>query len=424
MRTFLLLVSIGLAVEAQAATPRVIYVDANAAPGGNGTAARPYNAIADAVTLARSEGGHPTIKVDPGFYEIESTITIDFPVELAGSNVLEMDSNGWPTGVVRSGTESQIVGSTALGASTLVSVGRTDGVVINGVSVHGFTLVSGPGGGHDIELQQVQNFSVSGNVVTGLSTTATNFGIYPGASSGVISGNYISGVGCGSCIRSGYPGSPANIIFAGNRSVHNRNAGVLLGGMTYALPEHGDQLDALVSGNDISENTGTTADVGLRIFIGRQDPPNTQGEGNVHALVVGNRLVGNLIGVSLDAGFPYRQSAVPPPNGPLTCDTRVFTGTLNVTFLGNTLSGSQQTPAVISFTRLQATLNPTTQLSRWQYLHNATYIVNDPQKILAGYQKDDPSTDPYVGGLCAADLTHEVLGNTLDYNGALVQPTP
>src|SRR5262249_2907437 len=198
-----------------------------------------------------------------------------------------------------------------------------------------------------------------------------NGGYGAGGSSVVIVVNYIAGVGCGACIRGGYPDSPASIEFTGNRSVHNRNIGLLLGGASYGIPEHGDRLDVIVIGNDLSENTS----IGLRIFILRKDPPDTQSSGAVHALIRGNRLVGNQIGISLDAGFPYRQVRVPPPSGPLVCDTRVYTGTLDVTLIGNTLSGSLLTPALISFTRFQATLN-SALLPFWQYLHNATYIIN------------------------------------------------
>src|SRR5262249_25096574 len=158
---------------------------------------------------------------------------------------------------------------------------------------------------------RVQNSSVRNNVVTGPPTVTTaNQGIGPVASSGRIVGNYIAGVGCGACIRAGYPDSPASIEFTGNRSVHKRNIGLFLGGATYGIPEHGYRLDVIVTGNDLSENTSMAA-VGLRIFILRKDPPDTQSTGNVHALIRGNRLVGNQIGISLDAGFPYRQVRVP-----------------------------------------------------------------------------------------------------------------
>ena len=76
----------------------------------------------------------------------------------------------------------------------------------------------------------------------------------------------------------------------------------------------------------------------------------------------------------------------------------MFTGTLSVTLIGNTLSGSLLTPALISFTRLQASLKAA-QLPSWQYLHNAIYVIKDPKGTLEGYVKDHPSTDPFVGGL-------------------------
>jgi hypothetical protein len=290
------------------------------------------------------------------------------------------------------------------------------------VSIQNLSFVAGPGGGGDIAMNQVQNFTLSQNFLTGPSTvTATNQGIGTVASSGSVIGNYITGVGCGACIRAGYPGSPALVDFIGNRTVNNRNAGAIFSGATYGITEPGDQLDVLVAGNDISENTASGA-YGLRFFVIRKDLPDTQSTGNVTALVLGNRIVGNDIGFTADAGFPYRQATI-PPSTTLVCDTRVYTGSLNLTSLGNTLSGSLLTNAVISFTRVTATLKPS-ELPSWQYLHNATYIINDPENSLAGYLKDDPETDPFVGGLCAADTTHELLNNTLMFNGVIVQPTP
>ena len=427
MRKWLFVLFISFAINGQSAGVRVIHVDDNAQPGGDGTGAKPFNTIADAVALARAVGGDPKIIVEPGSYELASTIVIDIPLDLVGSDVLEIDSNGWPTGVVSPGTETRIVGLAALAASPLVSVGRTDGVVMNGVNIRGFTFEGGPGGSDGIDIQRVQDFSVRGNILIGPSsppmTGTTIVGINPVASSGSIVGNYVAGEGCGTCIGAGYPGSPANVEFTGNRSVHNQNGALLLNGASFGIPEPGNQLDVTVQGNDLSENTGANS-FGLRIFVMRKDLPDTQSSGNVHTLIRGNRLFGNQIGISIDAGFPYRQTKIPPPSGPLVCDTRVYTGTLDITLTGNTLSGSLLTPGLISFTKEQATLNSPKQLQTYQYLHNAIYTITDPQGSLAGYLKDHPSTDPYVGGLCVADTTHELLGNTLEYNGAIVQPTP
>lgn len=427
MRTWLFVLFLVFAINALSAAHQVIHVNSGAPLGGDGSGATPYNTIADAVTLARAVGGDPTIKVEPGFYELASTIRIDIPLDLVGSNVMEIDSGGWPTGVVNSGTETRIVGLASLGASPLVSVGRTDGVVINDVNIQGFTFEGGPGGGNGIELQRVQDFSLRGNVLTepsplpksGTPGTAIT-GIKPVASSGSIVGNYITGEGCGTCVIAGYPDSPANVKFIGNRSVHNQSGGLLLNGSAFGIPEHGDQLDVVVQGNDLSENTGSNS-FGLRIFVIRRDLPDTQSTGNVRALIQGNRLFGNQIGILMDAGFPYRETNIPPPSGPPGCDTRVYTGTLDITLIGNTVSGSLLTQGLISFTRYSATLKPST-LQSWQYLHNAIYIINDPQGSLAGYLKDDPINDPFPvlpgAALCAADTTNEPLSNTLEYYGA------
>ena len=141
MRSFIFVLFAGFAINAQSAGLQFINVNASAPPGGNGTLAKPFNNIADAVNYARTAGGHPTIQVAPGVYQFSSTITIDIPLDLIGSDVLEIDSNGWPTGSVRSGTEAQVVGLATLGTSPLISAGRTDGVVVDAVNIRGFTFV-------------------------------------------------------------------------------------------------------------------------------------------------------------------------------------------------------------------------------------------------------------------------------------------
>ena len=88
--------------------------------------------------------------------------------------------------------------------------------------------------------------------------------------------------------------------------VNNNLGGILLIGSSIFIPELGDQLDAVVRGNDLSNNAGTQG-FGLRIFILRRDPGlpgDTQSSGHVRALVQGNRIFGNRVGLTLDAGFP------------------------------------------------------------------------------------------------------------------------
>ena len=122
-----------------------------------------------------------------------------------------------------------------------------------------------------------------------------------------------------------------------------------------------------------------------------------------------NRIAGNELGMSMDAGFPYRQAGA-------TCDPRGFTGTIDLELKDNVLTGSLLAPALVTFTRNDAALDPGA-LSRWQYLHDATFAISDPQGTLADAWIDHPETDPFLGP-CPGDATNEALGNTLRYNGA------
>ena len=76
---------------------------------------------------------------------------------------------------------------------------------------------------------------------------------------------------------------------------------------------------ANVRNNDLSGNIGVPGfSFGIRIVILRRDiglPGDTQSEGHVHASVTGTRIVGNEMGFSIDAGFPYRK--VQTPRGPV-----------------------------------------------------------------------------------------------------------
>jgi hypothetical protein len=62
-------------------------------------------------------------------------------------------------------------------------------------------------------------------------------------------------------------------------------------------------------------------------------------------------------------------------------------------------------------------------LDLWQYLHSATFEITDMDGTLADALIDHPDLDPFVGP-CANDATHELLGNTLIYNGTVLPHTP
>ena len=348
-----------------------------------------------------------SLRFAPGDYAIDSPLVVDRSLILRGSSVLIFDTDGWPTGAVEPGTETRIFGTSALGTQPVVAVGRPDGVVIRGVGIRGFVFEGTPDG-IEVIFRRVQDYAVHDNVFRG----PAFLGMQSIASSGRIAGNHFSGVGTGAILAGGYDASPSTVTFTGNRSVHNTLGGVLLNGASIGIPELGDELDAVIRDNDLSNNTLTpTVSFGVRVFILRRDlgaPGDSQSAANVHALLQGNRLAGNEIGLSVDAGFPCRRVGT-------TCDARTYSGTIGLRLRGNTLTDSLLAPALVTFTRNAAALNPVT-LAQWQYLHGATFTISDRQGTLAGAWIDHPERDPFLGP-CAGDAMNEPLGNLLRYNG-------
>jgi hypothetical protein len=397
-----------------AALVATIHVDDDAAPGGDGSARFPYNTLTDALSAAKASTGGVIIEVAPGLYTVDHSLVIDQPLELRGSSSLVKGADGWPTGGVVQGSETRIVGTTRLGTDPLVAVGRPDGIPISGVTIDGFVFQATTTS-VEVFLTRVQNYSIRNNAFR----APAMFGMHSVASSGVVEGNHFSDVGAGAIFSGGYAASPSNVVFQRNRSINNALGGVLLNGASIGIPELGDDIHAIVQANDLSSNIATPKfSFGIRVFILRRDPGlpgDSQSEGNVHASIIGNRIVGNEMGFAIDAGFPFRTK--PGATVP-TCDPRVYSGSIDLTLGGNTVADSHLTPALVTFTRDTAALTPAS-LSQWQYLHGATFTISDPDHSLAGGLIDHPETDPFLGG-CPADAAHETLGNILLYNGSLL----
>src|SRR5262249_54980900 len=141
-------------------------------------------------------------------------------------------------------------------------VGSSASGVIQGVGIRNFTFDSGPARGDDVDFNRTQDYSLYNNAFRGLAAN----GIFSVASSGKIVGNYVSINATGAAIAAGYRASPSTVTFVGNRLVRNI-AGLVLIGSTSRVPETGDQLDVLVSNNDLSENNRVAGfSFGLRIF--------------------------------------------------------------------------------------------------------------------------------------------------------------
>lgn len=394
---------------AQRSAWRIIHVDDDAGPGGDGSGRFPFDNIADALARAASLGG-AVVVVEPGQYPVSSTLQIQSPIDLRGSNVMEVDDAGWPTGANVPGTETRILGTAALGTGALVSVGPSASGVIQGVEIRNFTFDSGPARGDDVNFNRTQGYSLRNNTFRGLAGN----GIFSVASSGKIVGNYISVNATGAAVAAGYPESPSTVEFVGNRVAGNIG-GLVIIGSTSRVPETGDQLDVLVRNNDLSENNRVAGfSFGLRIFTINRPlgaAGNSQSTGNVRAIIRGNHIANNEIGVTIDAGFPFRRVGT-------TCDPRVYSGTFDLKLRHNTVSGSRFIPALIAFTRNQAALHQF-PLDLWQYVHSATYDITDPDGTLADALIDHPEVDPFIGP-CPNDSAYELLDNTLIYNGTVL----
>lgn len=411
MRRWSLLVAILMfaTISLSASEPPVfIFVDDDAAPGGNGSALLPFNNLADAVAMARAVSGFVTVKVAPGDYLLTDTLVIDRPIDLRGSTEEILDADSWPTGSFVPGTATRVYSPNAA-LTRLVAVDHGDGAVLRTVSIRGFVFDGTPSG-TTMVLNRVQGYWIADNIFNGPAI----YGLQSVASSGRASGNYFSGVGTGAVLAGGYPESPSEVWFEGNRAVNNSTGGLVLSGASLNIPELGDELNALVRDNDLSNNAGNQG-FGLRALLVRRDANllgNTQSSANVYAEITGNRFAGNRLGVVVDAGFPYRRV----DGG---CDNRVYSGTMNLRFVRNTVFGSSLNGSLITFTRSTGALNPAL-LAQAQYLHAASLMISDRDGSLADAWIDHPATDPFIGP-CPGDGTHEPLGNLLVYNGQ-VQP--
>ena len=410
-----------------------IFVDDDAPANGDGSPQAPFNNIGAAVAFANTQSEHaPTIHVKPGRYEISDTIRIERSLTLQGANELEIDSLGWPTGnLLVPSNETRIFGRAALLTTTMIVAGK-DGQVIRDVNVRGFTIEDDSEQGHILDFDRVQGFEVRDNIFMGpgLLPGGNHAGVQSFASSGVIRNNYFTRLLVAASIGAGYPGSPGEVTFRGNRSVQNR-IGLFLVGTSDGIAEPGDQLFALVQDNDLSENNNQRASAGIRMFIkGREDIgpgyfSTGLSTGNIHATIRNNRIVGNKVGIVIDGGFISRRKPPPPAN---VCDPRTFIGSLDLTLRENTLADSALISAVITFTQLQRALDTLegipNNFAQSQFLHLTTFRIDDPDNSLKGRFTDHRASDPFVGGTCILDTTQEPLNNMLIINGTVVEPAP
>ncbi len=93
-----------VAIPGFAADLVVIYVNAAASAGGDGSARFPYNNLPEAIATARSASGAPLIKVEPGDYPLAQSLLIASSMELRGSTEQVASGDSWPSGEAVAGT--------------------------------------------------------------------------------------------------------------------------------------------------------------------------------------------------------------------------------------------------------------------------------------------------------------------------------
>lgn len=419
-RALYLLFAASITIPAQ-----TIHVDDDAAPGGDGSARRPFHRLQDAVAEANSRSKAPVIQMAPGTYELTETLKIENSMTINGSSELEFDFANLPTGrVADPSTETRIVASPEL-QRLMISVGK-DGAVIRDVKLRRLVMQNSATNPNILDFSRVQNYEVRDCIFLGFGELASSPGsaINSFASSGMIRSTYTTRLLGAAFMAAGYPESPAKMVFRQNRAVGNR-VGIFLQGTSDGIFEPGDQLEAEVRNNDLSGNFQQRASAGIRILT--KGPETVLGPGygftglatgNIRAVIQRNRLVGNKFGIVIDGGFVLRRVA---GSNPPVCDTRVYRGQFDLTFRENELAESTFRPAVITFTNFQATLGilegAAPNFTMQQFQHFSTYNIGDRQNLLGGAVVQHPANDPFTGPPCEADTTSEQLHNVLRING-------
>jgi hypothetical protein len=425
-----------------------LYADASVSANGDGSAARPYWRITDALERARPlrrtaaipPDERIVIHVAPGAYfgskekpvlnkspRYEALpILLNIPnLTLAGATILTTDDRGLPTDMVP-GTETLLATADFYddtGKSLILLSRTTDGGVGDDVTVSGFHL-DFLGHGQSGFPSGVRPDRVSGFVIRRNLITRTALGIYATRASGTIEGNLIIEGFSGVAAKGGSRQHPSQYRIAGNRRVAGQSSGFVIeaDGLAAQIDVGANRVeleplpssetrddppfttDAIVVDNDCSDNAGA----GMKCFmyapaIKPIDPLVSNGTvvPRMRVAATGNTFRRNgTYGLVVDANDALRSI-----NRPLTAE---FTGL----FQNNTLADNQPAGALFTFTAVAVSIGRAS-LKDIKYLQNATYDITDLDGELAGYDYDNPVTDPFDG---------TVLNNTLIVNGAVIPP--
>jgi len=368
-----------------------LYVDANAAAGGNGSAGEPFQTIHDAVAAAGTPGS--AIHIAEGTYTEPLNITIATNgVQLIGSTMLTRDAGGLATGgtthaavvcpaqpVPASGTLFEITGAN-VGVSGLVLDGGCSPQ--GGSSTGSMVVIDGASSGAD-------GFVFANNVL------AHSGGLIARLASGSITGNYIVNNSTGTYVF-GWPAAwtgSRTVEFSGNRVTQNSLVGAIFNGSVDslrapAIPASGGTLTVEIAANDFRQNggdpsvfPGNSPNTGLYFVLNdslQSDPLQTaQIQASVHDnAFIDNSWYGVAVGQRIE------------PNKRLT--GYAFSGE----FDRNAYCGNGLQNAFIDLRHVPTSQGGGTQ--HFRFGRNTTITINTSNDPLTsgGFDLDDPQLDP------------------------------
>jgi hypothetical protein len=425
-----------------------LYTDANVAANGDGSVARPFWRITEAVESARAlrrtgaipsserivihvaagvyfgSKENPVLNKNPRYEPLP--ILLNVPnLTLAGATVLTTDARGLPTGMMP-GSETLLATQDFYpdtGQSLILFSRTTDGGVGDDVTVSGFHLDfaghAASGFPAAVRLDRVSNFAIRRNLIS-----HAGVGVYATRASGGIEGNLITEGFSGVAAKGGSRQHPSQYVITANRRVAGEGSGVIIEADGLApqidvgankvelvpLPTSETREDppftteAVVMGNDCSDNASS----GLKCFM--YAPPIKPINPLVSSGTVTPRMTVAASGNTLRRNGRY--GLVVDANDAQRSINRPLNGEFTGAFQSNALADNEPSDVCFTFTAVAVTLG-IAPLKDIKFLQNASLNITDLDGELAGFDYDNPIADPFDG---------TVLNNTLIVNGAVIAP--
>ncbi len=407
---------------------REIFVNANAAPGGDGkTPSRAYRTIRAAVddVNERPDNHDYTIRIAQGTYLETPDITITRDgVRLLGSTTLIRDGSGLPTGAYEHGVKVR----PAVPLSTLVPGNALIQVNASRVEIAGLVLDGGAprpplGPGitglllmvDGVPSAPLQDIFIHDNIV--IDTPAA---VLVRLSSVDVTGNFFARSNLGLLALSGFehfghPELESHFFISGNRFVEHQNIALnVVGSMGAALtpiftagPSVGH---VTITHNDFLRNSNGPAYPQPVQYSAVNFNPMNSGNSDprqptrIYADIRHNRFVENGYGLSVS-----QRVATTETEAAYSFEGRLF---------GNSYCGNGLNDAFFNF-NLNAQSHGFAAGGVFRYATNSTYVIDATGDGLttAGFDYDHPLLDPRMPLSAPGTL---VLTNLLTFNGAIV----